>query len=158
MFQAFIRTLPRRYQAATVVVLGLGAVAGWSLLSGSRGSPAEPERQLSAPATELPTSQRATLPERDKALSPATEIPDLSMSSGFAQKEIARLAQEKILVQPKPVVARPALQARSSAGRQPQTGTSQTGLIARKPPTPPQAPVRRVSTAQAEAAPGSSKR
>jgi hypothetical protein len=158
MFQAFMRTLPRRYQAAAVVVLGLGAVAGWSLLSGSRELTAEPERQLSAPAAELPTSQRAILPERNKAQSPATEIPDPSMSSGFAQKEIARLAQEKVLVQSKPVIARPALQASSSAGRQPQTGAPQTGLVARKPPTPPQAPARRVSTAQAEAAPGSSKR
>src|SRR3712207_2603275 len=110
MFQAFMRTLPPRYQAAAVV-LGLGAVAGWGLLSGSRGLPAEPERQLSAPAAELPAGQRPTLPERDKAQSPATEIPDPSMSSGFAQKEIARLAQEKVLVQPKPVTARPAPQA-----------------------------------------------
>ena len=157
MFQAFMRTLPRRYQAAAVV-LGLGAVAGWGLLSGLRGSPAEPERQLSAPIADLPTSQRPTLPERDKAQSPATEIPDPTMSSGFAQKEIARLAQEKVLVQPKPAMTRPALQVSSSAGRQPQTGAPQTGLVARKPPIPPQAPARRVSTAQAEAAPGSSKR
>ena len=119
MFQAFMQTLPRRYQA-TAVVLGLGAVAGWGLLSGSRGLPAEPERQSSAPAAELPAGQRPKLPERDKAQSPATEIPDPSMSSGFAQKEIARLAQEKVLVQPKPIMARPALQASSSAGRQPQ--------------------------------------
>ena len=157
MFQAFMRTPPRLYQAAAVV-LGLGAVAGWGLLSGSRGLPAEPERQLSAPAAELPAGQRPTLPERDKAQSPATEIPDPSMSSGFAQKEIARLAQEKILVQPKPIMARPALQASSFAGRQPQTGSPQAGLTVRKPPTPPQAPARRVSTAQAEAARGESKR
>jgi hypothetical protein len=156
MFQAFMRTLPRRYQAA--VVLGLGAVAGWGLLPGLRGLTAEPERPLSAQAAELPTSQKPTLPERDKAQSPATEIPDPSMSSGFAQKEIARLAQEKVLVQPKPVTTRPTPQASSSAGRQPQTGAPQAGLVARKPPTPPQAPARRVSTAQAEAAPGSSKR
>lgn len=157
MFQAFMRTPPRRYQAAAVV-LGLGAVAGWSLLSGSRELTAEPERQLLAPAAELPTTQRAIRPERNKAQSPGTEIPDPNMSSGFAQKEIARLAQEKVPVQPKPVMARPALQASSSAGRQPQTGTPQTGLVARKPPTPPQASARRVSTAQAEAAPGGSKR
>lgn len=156
MFQVFMRTLPRRYQAAAVV-LGLGAVAGWGLLSGLRGVTAEPERQLSAQATELPTSQKPTLPERDKAQSPATEIPDPSVSSGFAQKEIARLAQEKVLVQPKPVMARPALHASSSPGRS-QTGTPQAGLVARKSPTPPQAPARRVSTAQAEAAPGRSKR
>ena len=157
MFQAFMRTLPRRYQAAAVV-LGLGAVAGWSLFSGSRELTAEPERQLLAPAAKLPTSQRAILPERDKAQSSATEIRDPSMSSGFAQKEIARLAQDKVLVQPKPIMARPAPQASSSAGRQPQIGSPQAGLTVRKPPTPPQAPARRVSTAQAEAARGESKR
>jgi hypothetical protein len=54
MFQAFTRTLPRRYQAAAVV-LGLSAVAGWGLLSGYRGSIVEPERQSSAPAAEVLT-------------------------------------------------------------------------------------------------------
>lgn len=157
MFQAFTRTLPRRYQAA-VVVLGLGAVAGWGLLSESRGLTAEPERQASAPAAEVPAGQRPTLPERDQAQSPATEVPGPSMSSVFGQKEIARLPQEKVLVQPKPVMARAAPQPVSSAGRQPPTGTPQAGLITRKPPTPPQAPARRVSTAKAEAAPGESKR
>jgi hypothetical protein len=157
MFQAFMRTLPRRYQAAAVV-LGLGAIAGWGLLSGSRGLPAEPERQSLAPAAELPAGQRPTLPERDKAQSPVTEISAPSLSSGFARKEIARLAQEKDLVKPKPVMARPAPQAVSSAGRQPQIGAPEVGLIARKPPTPPQAPARRVRTAKAEAAPGESKR
>jgi hypothetical protein len=157
MFQAFTRTLPRRYQAAAIV-LGLSAVAGWSLLSGSRGLTVEPERQSSAPAAEFPAGQRPTLPERDKAQSPVTKVPDPIMSSGFAQNEIARLAQEKILVQPKPVTARPPLQAVSSAGRQPQTGGPQAGLIARKAPTPPQPPARGVRTAQTEAAPRESKR
>jgi hypothetical protein len=157
MFQAITRTLPRLYQAAAVV-LGLGAVAGWGLLSGSRGLTAEPERQSSAPAAEFPAGQRPTLPKPDKVQSPVTEVPDPSLSSGFAQNEIARLAQEKVLVKPKPVMVRPAPQAISSAGRQPQIGVPQVGLIARKPPTPPQAPARRVRTAQAEAAPGESKR
>jgi hypothetical protein len=157
MFQALTRTLPRLYQAAAVV-LGLGAVAGWGLLSGSRGLTAEPERQSSAPAAEFPAGQRPTLPKPDKVQSPVTEVPDPSLSSGFAQNEIARLAQEKVLVKPKPVMVRPAPQAISSAGRQPQIGVPQVGLIARKPPTPPQAPARRVRTAQAEAAPGESKR
>jgi hypothetical protein len=157
MFQAFTRTLPRRYQAA-VVVLGLGAVAGWGLLSETRGLTAEPERQSSTAAAELPAGQRPTLPERDRAQSPATEAPSPSMSSGFGQKEIARLASEKVLVQPKPVMARAVPQPVSSTGRQPPTGAPQPGLIARKPPTPPQAPARRVSTAQAKAAPGESKR
>jgi hypothetical protein len=131
---------------------------GWGLLSGSRGSIVEPERQSSAPAADVLVGQRTTLPERDKAQIPVTVVPGLSRSSGFAQKEMARLAQEKVPVQPKPVMARPAPQAVSSAGRQPQTVAPQAGLIARKPPTPPQAPARRVSTAQAEAAPGESKR
>ncbi len=157
MFQAFTRTLPRRYQAAAVV-LGLGAVAGWGLLSGSRGLTAEPERQSSAQAVEVPAGQRPTLPNRDKAQTPSAEVPGSSLLSGFAQKEIARLAQEKVLVQPKPVMARAVPQPVSSTGRQPPTGAPQPGLIARKPPTPPQAPARRVSTAQAEAAPGESKR
>jgi hypothetical protein len=158
MFQAFTRTLPRRYQAAAAVLLGLGALAGWSLLSGSRGSTTEPERQVSAPAAELRAGQSPTSPERNQAQSPATEVPEPSMSSGFAQNEIARLSQEKVLVQPKPVTARPPLQAVSSAGRQPQTGASQAGLIARKAPTPPQPPARGVRTAQAEAAPLERKR
>jgi hypothetical protein len=156
MFQAFTRTLPRRYQAA--LVLGLGAVAGWSLLSGSRGPTTEPERQVSAPAAELRAGQRPASPERNQAQSPATEVQEPSISSGFAQNEIARLSQEKVLVQPKPIVARPPLQAVSSAGRQPQTGVPQTGSIARKLPTPPQPPVRAARTAQAEAAPVERKR
>jgi hypothetical protein len=157
MFQAFTRTLPRRYQAAAVL-LGLGAAAGWGLLSGSHGLIAEPEHQLSAPAAQFRAAQSPALPERDQAQSPATEVPGSSMSTGFAQKEIARLSQEKVLVQPKQVMARLPLQAVSSAGRQPQSGVPQAGLIARKPPTPPQAPARRVRTAQAEAAPIESKR
>jgi hypothetical protein len=157
MFQAFTRTLPRRYQAAAVV-LGLGAVAGWSLLAGSRGLTAEPAHPSSAPADELSAGPRPPRPERDKAQSPASEVSGFGMASGFAQTEIARLAQEKVLVQPKPVTARPPLQAASSAGRQPQNGDPKAGLMARKPPTPPQAPARRVRTAQAEAAPGGSKR
>ncbi len=157
MSQAFTRTLPRPYQAAAVV-LGLSAVVGWGLLSGSRGSIVEPERQSSAPAAEVPAGQRTISPERDKAQSLATEVPGLSLSSGFAQKEMARLAQEKVPVQPKPVMARPAPHPVSSEGRQPQTVAPQAGLIARKPPTPPQAPARRVSTAKAEAAPDQSKR
>ena len=157
MFQALTRTLPRRYQVAAVV-LGLSAVAGWGLFSGSRGLTVEPERQSSAPAAAFPAGQSPTLPERNQAQSPATEVPEPSMSSGFAQNEIARLAQEKILVQPKPVTARPPLQAVSSAGRQPQTGGPQAGLIVRKAPTPPQPPARGVRTAQAEAAPLERKR
>jgi hypothetical protein len=157
MFQAITRTLPRRYQA-TAVVLGLGVVAGWSLLSGSRGSTAEPERQVSAPAAALRAGQSPTPPERNQAQSPATEIAASSMASGFAQTDIARLAHEKVLVQPKPVTARPPLQAVSSAGRQPQTRVPQAGLMARKPPTPPQVPVRRIRTAQAEPAPAEGKR
>jgi hypothetical protein len=157
MFQAFTRTLLRRYQAAAMVLV-VGTVAGWSLFSGSRGLTVETERQSSAPAAAFPAGQRPTLPERDKAQSLVTQVPDSSMSSGFAQNEIARLAQEKILVQPKPVTARPPLQAVSSAGRQPQTGGPQAGLIARKAPTPPQPPARGVRTAQTEAAPRESKR
>ena len=154
MFQAITRTLPRHFQAAAVV-LGLGAVA-MSLLSGSHGSTAEPERQVSAPVAELRAGQSPTPPERNQAQSPATEVPEPSISSGFAQKEIARLSQEKVLVQPKPVMARPPLQAVSSAGREPQA--CQTGLIAGKAPTPPQPPARGVRTAQAEAAPLEPKR
>jgi hypothetical protein len=157
MFQAFTRTLLRRYQAAAMVLV-VGTVAGWSLFSGSRGLTMEPERQSSAPAAAFPAGQRPTLPERDKAQSPVTKVPDPSMSSGFAQNEIARLAQEKVLVQPTPVTARAPLRAVSSAGRQPQTGVLKAGLVARKPPTPPQAPARRVRVAQTEAAPRESKR
>jgi hypothetical protein len=157
MFQAFTRTLLRRYQAAAMVLV-VGTVAGWSLFSGSRGLTVETERQSSAPAAAFPAGQRPTLPEQDKAQSLVTKVPDPSMSSGFAQNEIARLAQEKVLVQPKPVTARPPLQAVSSAGRQPQTGVPQAGLIARNPPTPPQPPARGVRTAQAEAAPLERKR
>ena len=158
MFQALTRTLPRRYQAAAVVVLGLSAVTGWSLLSGSRGSNAQPERQVSAPVVELQAGQSPTLPARDQAQSPATEVLEPSMSKGFAQNEIARLSQEKVLVQPKPVMARPPLQVVSSTGRQPQAGVPHVGMTVRKAPTPPQPPARGVRTAQAEAAPLERKR
>jgi hypothetical protein len=133
MSQAFTRTLPRRYQAAAVIV-GLSAVAGWSLLSGSRGLTAEPERQVSAPVAELQAGQSPTLPARSQAQSPAAEVLDPSMSKGFAQNEIARLSQEKVPVQPKPIMARPPLQAVSSTGRQPQAGVPQAGLTVRKAP------------------------
>ena len=157
MFQAFTRILLRRYQTAAMVLV-LGTVAGWSLVSGLRGVTVEPERQSSAPAPAFPAGQRPTLPEQDKAQSLVTKVPDPSMSSGFAQNEIARLAQEKVLVQPTPVTARSPLQAVSSPGRHPQTEVLKAGLIARKPPTPPQAPARRVRMAQTEAAPRESKR
>ncbi len=157
MFQAFTRILPRRYQAAAVV-LGLSAVAGWSLLSGSRGLTAEPERQVSAPAAELQAGQSPTLPGQTQSQSPAPEVLEPSMSKGFAQNEIARLSQEKVPVQPKPAMARPPLQAVSSTGRQPQAGVPQAGLIVRKAPTPPQPPARGVRTAQAEVAPLERKR
>jgi len=157
MFQAFTRTLSRRYQAAAVI-LGLGAVVGWSLLAGSRGLTAEPAHQSSAPSDGTSAGPRPPRPEWDKAQSPATEIPGFGMASGFAQSEIARLSQEKVLVRPKPVTARLPLQAASSAGRQPQNGIPKAGLMARKPPTPSQAPAPRIRTAQAEAAPSGSKR
>ena len=44
MFQAFTRTLLRRYQAAAMVLV-VATVAGWSLFSGSRGLTVETERQ-----------------------------------------------------------------------------------------------------------------
>jgi len=157
MLPASTRIRPRRYQAAAVL-LGLGAVAGWGLLSGSRGSTAEPERQLSAPAPELRAGQSPTPPKQDQAQSPATEAPKASISSSFAQNEIARLAQEKVLVPPKAVMPRPPLQAVSSAGREQGSGAAQAGLVARKSPTPPQPPARGVRTAQAEDAPLQGKR
>jgi hypothetical protein len=157
MLLASTRILPRRYQAAALV-MGLTAVAGWGLLSGTRGSTAEPERQLSAPVPELRAGQSQSPPKQDQTQSPATEAPKASISSNFAQSEIARLAQEKVLVQPKPSVPRPALQAVSSTGRQLRSGDPQAGLVARNPPTPPQPPARGVRTAQAEAAPLHGKR
>lgn len=66
MLPASMRIPPRRYQAAAVV-MGLGAVAGWGLLSGSRGSTAVPEHQLSAPASELRAGQSPISPKQDQA-------------------------------------------------------------------------------------------
>src|SRR4051812_27393609 len=149
MFQAFTRTLLRRYQAAAMVLV-VGTVAGWSLFSGSRGLTVETERQSSAPAAAFPAGQRPTLPEWDKAQSLVTQVPDSSMSSGFAQNELPPLAQEKVWVQQPPVPPRPPLRAVPPAGGQPQTGPLKAGLVARNPPPPPQAPARRVRVAQTE--------
>jgi hypothetical protein len=157
MFHTLARILPRRYPAA-LVVLSLGAAAGLGTFASSGQSGAETKGQLKTLASEHPAGHTQIPSERNQPQSTATPVQNQPVQSGFAQIEIARLAQEKALVQPKPLQSRLPLPLVSSAGRKPQNGVPQAGSIAMKPPTPPQAPARRVRTAQAEIKPSESKR
>jgi predicted lysophospholipase L1 biosynthesis ABC-type transport system permease subunit len=157
MFHTLARILPRRYQAA-LVVLSLGAAAGLGTFASSSQSGAETKGQVKTLAFEPLAGHTEVSSERNQPQSTATQVQNQPVQSGFAQNEMARLAEEKALVQPKPLQSRLPLPSVSSAGRKPQNGVPQAGSIAMKPPTPPHAPARRVRTAQAEIRPSESKR
>jgi hypothetical protein len=59
---------------------------------------------------------------------------------------MARLAQDRTQILPRPPTARPPLAAASSTVRQPQNRVSQAGSVARTPSHPPQVPARPART------------
>jgi hypothetical protein len=145
-----IRTLTPlfgNWQRAVTVVLGLGAVAGWSMLAISSRSAAEAERQLQERIATLQDSQTQLLLERGRSQVATAELARLRNQLSSAQDEIARLAQSRTQAQLKGPADRLPLDASSSPARLSQNGVSQTGSIRSLPPTPPQAPPRPVQAA-----------
>jgi len=134
-------------QRAVMVVLGLGAVAGCSIFAASGQSAAEIERPIQEQVTSLPTRQTQLKTEREQPQATAPAITQPRQQPGFAQDEIARLAQDRTQILPRSPTARPQLAAAPSASRQPQNRVSQAGSVARPPARPPQAPVRPTRTA-----------
>jgi hypothetical protein len=141
---ALMLSHPRR---AVMVVLGLGAVAGCSIFAASGQSAAEIERPFQEQVTNLPTRQTQLIAELDQPQATAPAITQLRQQPGFAQDEMARLAQDRTQILPRSPAARPPLAAASSPVRQPQNRVSQAGSVARPPARPPQAPVRSTRTA-----------
>jgi hypothetical protein len=128
---------------AVMVVLGLGTVAACSIFAVAGQSAAKIER----PAQEQVTRQTQFITGREQPQIAATEITQPRQQPGFAQDEIARLAQDRTQVQSRPPAARSAITSASSMGRQPQNRASNAGSVARAPAHPPQAPARPARTA-----------
>jgi hypothetical protein len=131
---------------AVMVVLGLGAVAGCSIFAASGQSAAKIERSVPEQVTSLQARQTQVLAERDQPQTTAPDITQPRQQPGFAQDEMARLAQDRTEILPRSPAARPPLAAASSAVCQPQHRVSQTGSVARTPAHPPQAPARPART------------
>ena len=104
---------PRR---AVMVVLGLGAVAGCSIFAASGQSAAKIERPVQEQVTSLQARQTQLLTERDQPQTTAPDITQPRQQPGFAQDEMARLAQDRTQILPRSPAARPPLAAASSAG------------------------------------------
>jgi outer membrane murein-binding lipoprotein Lpp len=141
---ALMLSHPRR---AVMVVLGLGAVAGCSIFAASGQSAAKIEPVVQEQVSSLQVRQTQLITEPDQLQTTAPAIMQPRQQPGFAQDEIARLAQDRTQILPKAPAARPQLAAVSSASRQPQNRVSQTGSDTRSPAQPPKAPVRPVRTA-----------
>ena len=131
---------------AVMVVLGLGAVAGCSIFAASVQSAAEIERPIPEQGTSLQGRQTQLLTERDQPRTTAPDITPPRQQPGFAQDEMARLAQDRTQILPRSPVARPPLAAASSPVRQAQNRVTQTGSVARPPAHPPHAPARPTRT------------
>jgi outer membrane murein-binding lipoprotein Lpp len=140
---ALMLSHPRR---AVMVVLGLGAVAGCSILAASGQSAAKIERPVPEQVTSLQAHQTQLLTGRDQPQTTAPDITQPRQQPGFAQDEMARLAQDRTQILPRSPAARPPLASASSAVRQPQNRVSQAGSVARPPAHPPQAPARPART------------
>ena len=130
-----------------MVVLGLGAVAGCSIFAASGQPTAEIEPVVQEQVSSLQVRQTQLITEPDQLQTTAPAIMQPRQQPGFAQDEIARLAQNRTQILPKASAARAQLAAVSSASRQPQNRVSQTGSVARSPARPPQALVRPIRTA-----------
>jgi hypothetical protein len=93
-----IRTLAPlfgNWQRAVVVILGIGAAAGWGILAISSQSAAETERQLQERIATLQDSQMQLLLERDQSQGATAELARLRNQLSSAQDEIARLVQSR---------------------------------------------------------------
>ena len=141
---ALMLSHPRR---AVMVVLGLGAVAGCSIFAVSGQSAAKIERPVLEQVTSLQGRQTQFLNEREQPQTTAPDITQPRQQPGFAQDEMARLAQDRTQILPRSPAARPLLTAASSAVRQPQSRVSRVSSVARPPAHPPRAPARPVRTA-----------
>jgi hypothetical protein len=140
---------PRR---AVMVVLGLGAVAGCSIFAASGQSAAKierpvPEQVIREQVSSPPARQTKLITEPDQLQTTTPEIKQTRHQLGFAQDEMARLAQDRTQIPPKSPAARPPLAAASSPIRQPQNRVSQTGSVDRPPSHPPQTPASPARTA-----------
>ena len=131
---------------AVMVVLGLGAVAGCSIFAASGQSAAKIERPVPEQVTSLQAHQTQLTIERKQPQTTAPEITQPLQQPGFAQDEMARLAQDRTQILPRSCAARAPLAAASSAVRQPQNRVSQTGSVDRTPAHLPQAPARPART------------
>jgi hypothetical protein len=152
MISTIALMLPRS-RRAVMVVLGLGVVAGCSIFAAS-GQPTtkiEPVIQEQVSSLQARQTQPITKPDQPQTTAPAVMQPRQQL--GFAQDEIARLAQDRTQILPKSPTARPLPTAASSPVRQPQNRVSQTGSVARTPAHPPQAPARPTRTALKKPAP-----
>jgi hypothetical protein len=132
---------------ALMVVLGLGAVAGCSIFAASGQSAAKIEPVVQEQVSSLRVRQTQLITEPDQLQTTAPAIMRPRQQPGFAQDEIARLAQDRTQILPKAPAGRPLPAAVSSASRQPQNRVSQTGSVARSSARPPQALVRPIRTA-----------
>jgi hypothetical protein len=137
---------------AVMVVLGLGAVAGCSIFAASGQSAAKierpvPEQVIREQVSSPPARQTKLITEPDQLQTTTPEIKQTRHQLGFAQDEMARLAQDRTQIPPKSPAARPPLAAASSPIRQPQNRVSQTGSVDRPPSHPPQTPASPARTA-----------
>jgi hypothetical protein len=147
-----------RSRRAMMLILGLGALTGGGIFAASGQSVAtiEPPAQEQVIREQVSSSQgpqTKLMTEPDQPQTTASAITPLRQQRGFAQDEIARLAQDRTQVLPRSPAARPPLAASSSAVRQPQNRVSQAALVARAPASPPQAPARPTRTAVAKPGP-----
>jgi outer membrane murein-binding lipoprotein Lpp len=105
---------------AVMVVLGLGAVAGGSIFAALGQSTAKIEPVVQEQVSSLQVRQTQLITEPDQLQTTGPAIMQPRQQPGFAQDEIARLAQDRTQLLPKAPEARPQLAAAPSASRQPQ--------------------------------------
>jgi len=146
MIQTFAFKL-LNWRRAMPIVLGLGAVAGWSMFVASGHSAAETERQLREQIVDLQAAQMRLQPEQEQLQSATTEIAQLRKQLRMAQDEAVRLAQER-----RP--AQPSHSANSPAARPPQNSSAQASSTSSMPPPPPRPPARHAGSALVKPKPG----
>jgi hypothetical protein len=137
---------------AVMVVLGLGAVVGSGIfaasgLSAARTETPIQEQVIREQASSPQVGQTKLMTDLDQLQTTAADITPPRQQRGFAQDEMARLAQDRTQVLRRPPAARPPLAAASSPVRQPHNRVSQAGSVAHPPAHPPRAPARPTRTA-----------
>jgi len=147
-----------RFRRAVMVILGLGAIVGGGIFAASGQSAAtiEPpaqEQVIREQVSSPQTRQTKLMTEPDQPQTTGSDITPLRQQHGFAQDEMARLAQDRTQVLPRSPAARPPLAASSSTVRRPQNRVSKAVLAARTPAPPPRAPAHPTRTAVAKPRP-----